>query len=178
MMNKLALAIPIDIKDRLIQHEVRQTINHLNVLTWVAASRGVLCPVIITWRKGPNNGNYGGHRPGKDFIIERNHKPYVDDPLFECFIRHRFVPSLRSMRTIPCHCRADAVLMMDSDTSHITGEIFRLLGEDDVKVITFSPPATNLFHARDLSFFSVFKTKDTFGCSKATIKRVLRPGRP
>jgi hypothetical protein len=32
---------------------------------------------------------HGGHRPGKDFLIQRNVKPYVDRPLFENFIRHQ-----------------------------------------------------------------------------------------
>jgi hypothetical protein len=88
--------IPMDMKDRLIRHKVRRAINYLTVLTCVAASGDALWPMIVTSRKVPDNIYHGGHRPGKDFLIERNAKPYVDRSLFENFIRHQLIPhSLR-----------------------------------------------------------------------------------
>jgi hypothetical protein len=42
---------------------------------------------------------HGGHRPGKDFLIERNAKSYVDYPLFENFIRHQLILHIAARRT-------------------------------------------------------------------------------
>jgi hypothetical protein len=60
------VVIPMDMKDRLIRHKVRGTINYLTVLTCVAASGDALCRMTITLRKVPNDIYHNGHRPGKD----------------------------------------------------------------------------------------------------------------
>jgi hypothetical protein len=49
---------------------------------------------------------------------------------------------------------------MDNCSDHITPEIFRLLGENQIKIVTFAPRTTNIFQVLDLSFFGVFKTKE------------------
>jgi hypothetical protein len=119
--------------------------------------------VIVTSRAAPNNIYHGGHRPGKDFIIEHDSKPYVDGSVFECFIRHRFIQYIMSMRTISCCSGAKAVLVMDNCSSYVTGETFRLPGENHVNIVIFAPHTTNVFQVLDLSFFRVCKTKDKFG---------------
>jgi hypothetical protein len=86
----------------------------------------------------------------------------VDGLLFERLIRRRYTLYITSMRTIPCDSRAEAVLMVDNCSSHVASEIFRLLDENHVKVVTFAPYTTNPFQALDLSFFSVFGTKQRF----------------
>jgi hypothetical protein len=72
------VVIPMDMKDRLIRDKVRNTIDHLTVLTCVPASGDALFPIIVTSRKVPDDIYRGGYHPGKDFLIERNAKPYVD----------------------------------------------------------------------------------------------------
>jgi hypothetical protein len=173
--------IPMDMKDRLIQHKVRRTINHLTVLTCVMTSGDALCLMIITSRKVPDDIYHGGHRPGKDFLIERNAKPYVDRPLFENFIRHRLIPHITALRTDPCYSKAETVLLMDNCSARVTPEIFRLLGENHIKFITFAPHTRNIFQALDLSFFGVFKTKEKFWMDQdddktftATIHKLVR----
>jgi hypothetical protein len=51
---------------------------------------------------------------------------------------------------------------MNNCSAHVTPAIFRLLGENHIKIVTFAPHSTNVFQALDLSFFGVFKTKKKF----------------
>jgi hypothetical protein len=152
----------MDMKDRLIRHKVRRTINHLTVLTCVAASGHALYPMIVTSRKVPDNIYHGGHRPDKDFLIERNAKPYVNRPLVENFIRHQSILHVTALWTNPCHSKAEVVLLMDNCSTYVTPEIFRPLGKNHIKIVTFAPHTTNIFQAFDLPFFGVFKTKAKF----------------
>jgi hypothetical protein len=156
------IVILMGMKDRLIERKVRTTINHLTVLTCVAASGDALCPMMVTSHKVPDDIYHGGHRPGKNFLIERNAKPYVDRPLFENFIRHQLIPHIAALRTNPCYSKAEAVLLIDNCSAHVTPEIFRLLSENHVKIVIFAPHTTNIFQAIDLSFFGVFKMKEKF----------------
>jgi hypothetical protein len=48
--------------------------------TGVAASGNALCPVIITSHKVSDGVYRCGHRPEKDFIIERNNGLHIDGP--------------------------------------------------------------------------------------------------
>jgi hypothetical protein len=43
-----------------------------------------------------------------------------------------------------------------------TPEIFMLLGENHITIVTFAPHTTNIFQNLDFSFFGVFKTKEKF----------------
>jgi hypothetical protein len=171
----------MDMKDRLIPHKVRRTINHLTVLTCVAASGDALCSMIVTSRKVPDDIYQGGHRPGKDFMIERNAKSYADRPPFENFIRHHLIPHITALRTNPCYSKAEAVLLMDNCSFHVTPEIFRFLGENHIKIVAFVSHTTNISQALDLSFFGVFKTKEKFWMDQdddktftATIHKLVR----
>jgi hypothetical protein len=60
--------------------------------------------------------------------------------------------------------------MRDSCSSYVTSEIFRILGENHVKIVAFASYTTNLFQALDLSVFGVLKQKKHFGCGKITIR--------
>jgi hypothetical protein len=51
---------------------------------------------------------------------------------------------------------------MDNCSAHVTPEIFRLLGENHIKIVTYAPHTTNIFQALDLSLFGVFKSKEKF----------------
>jgi hypothetical protein len=132
------------------------------VLAGVAASGETLGHVFVASRAVPGNVYHGGHRPENDFITECNNKPSIDSPLFKCFIRHGLIPHVTSMRMIPCCSRAEAFLMMDNCSSHVTGEIFRLIVENYAKIVIFARHTTNVFQALDLSFFGVFKRKENF----------------
>jgi hypothetical protein len=70
----------------------------------------------------------------------------------------------------PSYSKAEAVLLMDNCSVHVTPEIFRLLGENHIKIVTFAPHPTNIFQALNLSFFGVFKTKEKFW-----IRMTIRP---
>jgi hypothetical protein len=83
--------------------------------------------MIVTSRKVSEDVYHGGHRAGKNFLIERNAKPYVDRPLFENFIWHQLIPYINALRINPCYSKAEAVLLMDNCSVHVTPEIFRLL---------------------------------------------------
>jgi hypothetical protein len=57
---------------------------------------------------------------------------------------------------------AEAVLLIDNCSAHVTPDIFRLLGENHIKIVTSAPHTTNIFQALDFSFFGVFTTKENF----------------
>jgi hypothetical protein len=168
------VVIPMNMKDRLFRHKVRRTINHLTILTCVAASGDALCPMIVTSRKVPDDIYHGWHRPGKDLLIECNAKPYVDRPLLENFTGHQLIPHITALRTNPCYSKMKAVLLMDNCSAHVTPEIFGLLGENHVRIGTYAPHIINIFQALDRSFFDVFKTKDKFGWIRMMIRPLLR----
>jgi hypothetical protein len=63
---------------------------------------------------------------------------------------------------IPCYSKAEAMLLMDNCSAHVTPQIFRLLGENHIKIVTFALHTPNIFQAFDPSFFGVFKTKEKF----------------
>jgi hypothetical protein len=106
--------ILMDMIDYFIQHKVRRIINHLTVLTCVAASGDALCPMTLTLRKVPDEIYQVGHRPSKDFLIKRHAKPDIDHMIFERFIRHHPIPHITALRIIPCYPKAEAVLVMDA----------------------------------------------------------------
>jgi ribosomal protein S2 len=135
----IKIAIPMRMRDRFIRHKVRRTINHLTILTCMAASWDALCPVIVTSHKGPDDIDQGGHRPGKDFLIERNAKPDGDHAIFERFIGHDLTPQITVLMTIPRYSKAEAVLLKDNCSAYVTPEIFRPLGESDIKMVTLAP---------------------------------------
>jgi hypothetical protein len=116
-------------------------------LTWVAANGDALCPVIITSRKVPGDINQGGHRPGKDFIIDSNAKPYVGRAIFGRFIRHQLISHITALRIIQCDSKAEAVLLMGDCSAHVTPEVFRLVGESHMAILTFVPHTINIFQA-------------------------------
>jgi hypothetical protein len=110
---------------------------------------------------------HGGHCPGKDFLIKSNAKPYVDRPLFENFIRHQFIPYITALRTNPCYSKAEAVLLMDNCSAHVTPEIFTLLGENHIKIVTFARHTTNISSV-------CLERKKSFGWIRVTIKPLSR----
>jgi hypothetical protein len=118
--------------------------------------------VIVTSRKVSDDIGQGGHREGKYFLIDGNAKPYVDRAIFEHFIRHDFIPHITALRTIPCYCKAEAVLLMGNCCTYAPPEIFRFLRENHIRIVAFASHTTNIFRALNLSFFGVFKTKEKF----------------
>jgi hypothetical protein len=151
--------ISMDMKHRLIRDKIRKTINHLTVLRCVAASGDALSHPIVTSCKVPDDIDQGGHRPGKDFPIERNVKSCTDRAIFERSIRHHHIPYITALGMNPCCSKAEAVLLMDNCSAHVTPEIFGLLGENQVKIVTFAPHTTSILRALDLSVFGVFESK-------------------
>jgi hypothetical protein len=124
---------------------------------------------------------HGEHHPGKDFLGQRNAEPYVDRPPFENFIRHQLIPHITALRTYSCYSKAEAVLLMDNCSAHVAPEIFRLLGENHIKIVTFASHTTNIFQTLDLSFFGMFRTKKEFWMDQdddktftATIHKLVR----
>jgi hypothetical protein len=130
--------------------------------------------MIVTSRKVRDDIYHGGHHPEKDFLIECSAKLYVDRPLFENFIRRQLIPNITALQNNPCYSKTEAVLLMDNCSAHVIPEIFRLLGENHIKIVTFTQHATNIFRALDLSFFGVFKTKGSFGWIRMTIRPLPR----
>jgi hypothetical protein len=114
-------------------------------------------------------------------LIERNAKPYVDRPPFENFIRYQLILHIMALQTNLCCSKAEPVLLMDNCSVYVTPEIFRHLGENHIKIVTFAPHTTNIFQALDISFFGVFKTKEKFWMDQdddktftATIHKLVR----
>jgi hypothetical protein len=70
---------------------------------------------------------------------------------------------------------------MDNCSAPVTPEIFKPLSENHIKIVTFAPHTSNIFQALDLSFFSLFKTKEKFWSDQdddktftATIDKLIR----
>jgi hypothetical protein len=118
--------------------------------------------VVVTLRRVPDDIYQGAYRLDKDLLIERNAKRYVDCAIFERFIRHHLIPHITRLRTIPCDSKADALLLMDNCSSHVTPEIFKPLGENHIEIFVCPPHTTNIFQALDLSFFGVLKAEEKF----------------
>jgi hypothetical protein len=91
-------------------------------------------------------------------------------PQSETFHSSLIYPAYNITRTIPCYFGAEAVLMRDSCGSYVTSEIFKILGENHVKIVAFASYTTNLFQALDWSFFGVLKQKKHFGCGNITMR--------
>jgi hypothetical protein len=150
-------------------------------MTCVAVSGDALYLMIVTLRKVPDDIHHSGHHPGKDVLMERNVKPYVDRPLFGNSIRHHSMPYITALRTNLCYSNAEVVLLMDNCSAHVTPEIFRLLGENHITIVTFSLHTTHIFQALDLSLFGMFKTREKFWTEQdhdktfaATIHKLVR----
>jgi hypothetical protein len=52
--------------------------------------------------------------------------------------------------------------MVHNCSSHITGELFRLLGGNLVKIVKFAPQTISIFHPLDLPLFARFKKRGVF----------------
>jgi hypothetical protein len=152
---KSKVMIPMDVKDCLIRYKVPKTLNYLTVLTLVAANGQAYFPVIVTSRRIPDGVSQSRHRRGKYFLIERNRKPDVDRAIFERFIRRHFIPHIMALKSIPCYSKAEAVLLTDNCSAHVTPEIFRLLDENRIKLLDL-PSIQQIFSKPSISPSSVF----------------------
>lgn len=53
----------------------------------------------------------------------------------------------------------EAVLMMDSCSSHCTQNVLQLLGQNNIQAFLYPSHTTNLFQALDLSLLGLFKKR-------------------
>jgi hypothetical protein len=111
--------------------------------------------VIVTSRQVPDDIYQGEHRTGKYLLMGRNAKPYVDHTIFERFICHYLISHITALRNIPCYSKAEAVLVMDNCSAHITPETCRLLGKNYIEIVTFAPYTQKKFRSLISLFWCV-----------------------
>jgi hypothetical protein len=71
-----------------------------------------------------------------------------------------FVPHLNELRGSAEFRECEAVLLMDNCSPHIADEIVALLTSLQVRIITFAPHTTHIFHVLDVVLFHALKKRD------------------
>jgi hypothetical protein len=79
--------------------------------------------------------------------------------LFQQYVTTVLIPFINRVRTNDQLAGKPAILLMDNCSIHTRPEVFEMLREDDVTVITFPPHTTQVCQALDLSLFGVLKSK-------------------
>jgi hypothetical protein len=119
-----------------------------------------------------------GVRFATDFVLRSNLKPYTNAESFLDYIRTVFLPNLAELRTLDAFTEETGVLLMDNCLSHVTDDLIRLLTEARVRVITFAPDTTQIFHVLDATLFGALKRrlgdKLPFENEKETVRFIMK----
>jgi hypothetical protein len=100
-----------------------------------------------------------GARFSTYFISRSNPNLYINAEIFLDSIRTVFLPNLAELRTLDEFAEETGVLLMDNYPSHVIDDIIGLLTEARVRVITFAPHTTQIFHILDVTLFGVLKRR-------------------
>lgn len=150
--------VPYSVKDEDVYHSVTRRYKHLTLLACVSAAGDALTPMVITSNAIKNSIWSKGLRPDHDVFLRRREPPYINEELFYEYITQVLLPFVSYKRRNTHYDHQKAVLMMDSCSSHISERILKIMGENNIIVLTFPSHTTNLFQALDLSFFGALKT--------------------
>jgi hypothetical protein len=159
--------VPATMRGHTIHHEISRTVKHISVIACVSAAGESLTPYIIT-SQAPTSVQERlkkeGVRFGTDFVFRSNPKPYINTESFLDSIRTVFLHNLAELRTLDGFTEETGVLLMDNCPSHVmschvTDDIIGLLTEARVRVVTFAPHTTQIFHVLDVTLFGVLKRR-------------------
>ena len=95
-------------------------------------------------------------------IIRQSDSPYINEQLFLEYLHLVVIPYIKIVRLKLGKPFEEAVLMMDSCSSHCTQNVLQLLGQNNILAFFYPSHATNLFQALDLSLFGLLKKKINF----------------
>jgi hypothetical protein len=100
-----------------------------------------------------------GFRMGVDMVLEHRQNAYLTATIFQQYATSVLISFIERLRTNPEFTDKSAVLLMDNCFIHTRSEVLTTLRDHSVKVITFPPHTTEIFHTLDLCLFGVFKRK-------------------
>jgi hypothetical protein len=95
--------------------------------------------------------------------LKSNSRPYLNAEIFLDYTRSVVLPYVIGLRSLAGLVEKDAVLSMDNCSAHVTDDVIRLLTDARVRVIAFTPHATQVFQIPDLTLFVVLKRRT--GCA-------------
>jgi hypothetical protein len=89
-------------------------------------------------------------------------KPYINAVIFLEDIRTVHLPNLNELRRLEEFSDEDAVLLMDNCPSHVGKEIFNLLRDVRVRIMTWAPYTTRTCQKLDICLFGVLKRRGRY----------------
>ena len=140
-----------------IFHSVDRGSKHISLLVCVSAAGDSLTPMMITNYEISNEIYEDGLREDEDIMIRHRNPPYMNESLFIEYLQLVLIPYINSVREKYQCPEKEALLMMDSCSSHCTTNVMKLLGENKIIAFAFPSHTTNIFQALDLSLFGIFK---------------------
>ena len=112
-----------------IEHSVPRTIPHTTMLACIAASGASLTLLIITKRPISEKFWDSGVRKNEEVFIRQRDSPYINEQLFLEYLHLVVIPYIKIVRLKLGKPFEEAVLMMDSCSSHCTQNVLQLLGQ-------------------------------------------------
>jgi hypothetical protein len=92
-------------------------------------------------------------------ILRQGNKACINSELFRDYSRGVFLPYLSNLRQRPELPDEEAVLLIDNCGPHMAQDDIDLPAQEGVRVVTFAPHMTNIFHILDLTLFGIFKRR-------------------
>jgi hypothetical protein len=92
-----------------------------------------------------------------DLILERRQKPFLTAALFQQYIRTVLIAFINRARMNDQLAGKPAISLMDNCSIHTRPEVFKMLREQEVKVIPFQFHTAQVFQALDLNTFGILK---------------------
>jgi hypothetical protein len=118
----------------------------------------VLMPLLVIHRKTVDDAVWeDGWRDGQDFLIRSNDTSYVTHQIFEEYLRDAVLKYFKTTRETMHLENFASVLLCDSCSSHIDEEVMAMLARENIRLMTFPPHTSHLFHPLDLVPFAAFK---------------------
>ena len=130
----------------------------ITICATISMAGDVLPPLIISNRVTIDQEIYdAGWREGQDFVYYHQKNSFMTKEIFQNYIFNHIIPYIDNTRKMMKLEDSPGVLLIDNCTSHQCDEIYKVLANNNIRLITFPPHTTNLFQPLDLVTFGIFK---------------------
>ena len=156
------VVIPKELENVKLHYPVDRGIRHITLLVTISAGGDAYFPLIVTTDPKAESIFDLGIRRNIDLIIKIRTSSYMTKEIFNEHIVNRFIPQVESDRNLQGCEEKPAILFFDNCSSHIDENLFKLLANHNILVITYPPHTSHIFQVLDRLLFGVLKTKKRY----------------
>jgi hypothetical protein len=160
--NDKKVIIPRVLSGQMIYHRASRNLKLISAITCMSAAGESPTPYIVTSQDSESLRRklmIRGVRLDVDLALRRQSKSYVNAFLFLEYVNKIFIPYLNELRESEQMNACEAVLLMDNCSPHVSDNVIAVLTNARVRVITFAPHTTHVFHTLNVVLFGALETR-------------------